>query len=890
MTASDFRSSHNSFFKKSTNNYMKTKVLLLSAMLSMLTVSCARETLVPQDDTQMSETEISNAPSEEAYLPGEAYVYFSEDMAAMIENELAAGSVRTKSAELNQAMDAMNITEIRRLFPHAGEYEPRTRKEGLHRWYVVRYTESVPHTKAEDNFMDVPGVEFVEPVAKIKINDYNDLNSKLWGLNNTSLPGVDINVIPVWNNYTSGSPDVIVSVVDQGVDILHEDLSSNTLPSGRHYSSVAQNNTIVAGSHGTHVAGTIAAVGNNGKGIAGIAGGDYAKGKAGVKIMSCEIFREKSDGTVQSGSSAAAIKWAADNGAVISQNSWGYSYDTNGDGKLSSDEVEKAMKSQVSSADRQAIDYFIKYAGCDNYGNQLPNSPMKGGVVIFASGNDAIQNCAPANYSEVIAVGSIASNGTRSTFSNYGDWVDIAAPGTGIYSTIPDNRYADMSGTSMACPHVSGVAALLVSYFGGPGFTNEMLKERLLSSTNTTVLSPAYRIGGLVDAYGAFVYGKQVDVEPVRDLTVSGRGNNIDLTWTVPADSDGDAAYGFLILYGTDKDALVRAHAGDYTGVQYQAFTPGKQIGEEVTYSVSKLEFTSTYYVKVIAYSYSRSYSEPTDIFEAATTENNAPVITTSYEGDLNILPSETIRIPLEIVEPDDHSFTCTHIKGSDAETFENTPDGKWRLTIKGTDAEMGTYTATIIAEDEFGLSGELRLVYTIKENTAPVKLKEIENVLLTAKGKEFVINMSEYVTDEDGEQLKYEVSTSNSKLVHLNAKGNTITGTALGYGVVDAKVVAKDARGESVTFEFKVQVKDPSKPLSVYPNPVSDYLNIGTLDMAETSIRIISSTGKIVYDETSRVSGMEPARIDMRECAPGTYSLQVVFGGKEYKQTIVKL
>jgi pyruvate formate-lyase activating enzyme-like uncharacterized protein len=102
--------------------------------------------------------------------------------------------------------------------------------------------------------------------------------------------------------------------------------------------------------------------------------------------------------------------------------------------------------------------------------------------------------------------------------------------------------------------------------------------------------------------------------------------------------------------------------------------------------------------------------------------------------------------------------------------------------------------------------------------------------------------------------------------------------------------VKAKDARGESVTFDFKVQVKDPSKPLSVYPNPVTDYVNVGTLDMAETNIRIYSSTGKLVHEETSQVSGVEPARIDMRECAPGTYSLQVTFGGKEYKQNIVKL
>ena len=225
------------------------------------------------------------------YVPGEAYVYFSEDMTAMIEAHAAAGEVRTKSAELNEVMDDLGITEMKRLFPHAGEFEPRTRKEGLHRWYVVKYSDIIPHTKAEEGFKAVPGVDYIEPARQIKINDFNDLVPELWGLNNTATPGIDVNVIPVWNSYTTGNPKVIVSVVDEGVDLTHEDLAANCLSSG-HYNSVDDNTAIIAGSHGTHVAGTIAAVSNNGKGIAGIAGGDHAAGKSGVKIMSCQIFKD----------------------------------------------------------------------------------------------------------------------------------------------------------------------------------------------------------------------------------------------------------------------------------------------------------------------------------------------------------------------------------------------------------------------------------------------------------------------------------------------------------------------------------------------------------------------------------------------------------------------
>ena len=84
--------------------------------------------------------------------------------------------------------------------------------------------------------------------------------------------------------------------------------------------------------------------------------------------------------------------------------------------------------------------------------------------------------------------------------------------------------------------------------------------------------------------------------------------------------------------------------------------------------------------------------------------------------------------------------------------------------------------------------------------------------------------------------------------------------------------------------------VKDPSKPLSVYPNPVTDFVNVATLDMAETTIRITNATGQPVHEQTSQVSGVEPARIDMTGCVPGVYSVFVSFGGNDYKETIVKL
>ena len=250
---------------------------------------------------------------------------------------------------------------------------------------------------------------------------------------------------------------------------------------------------------------------------------------------------------------------------------------------------------------------------------------------------------------------------------------------------------------------------------------------------------------------------------------------------------------------------------------------------------------------------------------------------------------SQQIVIPLQIIDPDGHEVEVETIVGSGAETYTTMPEGGIRLTIKGKDATPGTYTSKVIATDEYGLSSTLEIEYRFKDNTAPEKIKDIENILLTAKG-EFIVDMADYVMDPDEEPLKYDVTVLDPRVTYLTSQGDRLIGTALAYGSTDVTVVAKDARGEKVTFSFKVTVKDPSDPLSLYPHPVKHYLYVATLDMAETHIQIYNSTGRLMVGLTAQVSAAEPAQIDMRDYAPGTYVVKVEFGGKEYKKNIVKL
>ena len=459
------------------------------------------------------------------FLPGRVTVQFDEQTAALIEKALQEGTaVSTRAPQLGGVLDGMGIKDIRRVFPDAGEFEPRTRREGLHRFYYIDFDREIPVTRAAGDLAGMPGVVTVSPQLPVRPRTFNDpYFGSQWHYVNSRYQGADINVQRVWDEFTVGNSNVIVSVVDEGVYMQHEDLAGNLIPcleDGTGSYNFCNDTPTVAPyeGHGTHVAGVISAISNNGKGVAGIAGGDAAAGIPGVKVLSCQIF----DLYGNEPALFQAIKHGADHGAVILQCSWGFSPDMDGDGFTTDEEIALYRSFTIDDLPeyKAAIDYFIKYAGCDNEGNQLPDSPMKGGVAVFAAGNDNFDYDPLVSYEPIIAVGAFGATGNKASYSNYGEWVDIAAPGgdakQGIYSTLMYNRYggSDRQGTSMACPHVSGVAALLVSYFGGQGFTAEECKTRLLRGSVANYFSGSRYIGRKLDAYGAFTFDLDTPVQP----------------------------------------------------------------------------------------------------------------------------------------------------------------------------------------------------------------------------------------------------------------------------------------------------------------------------------------------------------------------------------------
>ena len=877
------------------------KKYIMSIAILLLAVSCSEKEMELQSESEKTEqAPAALSKKESPIIPGYSIVKFDEDLTRQIEQDLQGTELVTRSQEMNSLIKGLGITSMERLYPYDKEFEERTRREGLHRWYIVKYDKNTPYTRAEEDFSSIPGVEIVEPKYRIRTDRFNDPDlKKQWHFYNDGsdggVAGVDINVEPVWKNYTTGSPKVIVAVIDEGVQLNHEDLSGNCIPAGPDGSKnfFINGYKIDPGDHGSHVAGVISAVNNNGIGISGIAGGDLANHKKGVRILSCEILADEDQYAAQP-DPGPAFKWAADKGAVIAQNSWGYPADQNNDGHVDAEELESIKNFDTPWSVRDGVDYFIKYAGCDNQGNQLPDSPMKGGVVFFAAGNDAIQYGVPASYEPVIAVGAIASDGKRSSFSNYGDWVDIAAPGSKVYSAVSGNGYRYMSGTSMACPHVSGVAALVLSYRGGQGFTNDKLKECLIQGANKNKVSSSANIGPLVDALGAVTFDTK-DNPANPDFTVKAKSNSVDFEWNLTGTKKGIAAYSHIMLAAEDKALLENVELNNLPeGVISCDAIVGKdcEVGDKQTERLRGLKFNTDYYVALIALSYGRSYNSDYKIRQVRTQKNNPPAIQIENTEDNIVLRSfERRDIKFCTADPDDHKVTVKYDELEGWVEVKPLDDkGNYLLSIDANTFNPGKYTLKFHLTDEYGLKADDSIDFEVLPNRAPEKKKDIEGIICNKPGEKYEFVLSDYVVDPDEEKLEVSYDVSDKGVLHVNLSEGKLYVTILSFGLSEVTLTAKDAKGLSVSFSFKVLVRKDDVFMELYPVPMKKVLNVRTgQNLEKTDIEIISSNGSVVYRGSGDCSAFEPMQIAVDNLAPGRYKVKVTYGGKSESRTVVK-
>ena len=878
--------------------------LVLMAFIS----SCSRENLQETNDDGQNAV-LATAQDNSPYQQGVLNVKFTPEFTKVVEKDIANGFEETKSGAFNGVLKEYGVVSLERLFPYDEEYEERTRREGLHRWYKVKYNADAPATKAGSSFTSFEGIEIAEPVHKVVLNDipFNDTwASKQWHYYNDGKltadhkAGCDINVVPVWNKYTTGDPSVIVAVVDHAIDFNHEDLKYNFVGGYNYCDGTA---TLVPGDHGTHVAGTIAATNNNGIGVCGIAGGDYARKKHGVGLYSCQMFSGN-----HSGNEAACIKGGADHGAVISQNSWGYDFSDD------PNPYQSAKEARPAQSLVEAINYFVKYAGCDNKGNQKPDSPMKGGVVFFSAGNDGWDVGPICQYCDVVAVGALGPNFKRAPYSNYGDWVDIAAPGGdvtlsngGVFSTVTNNEYAFYQGTSMACPHVSGVAALIISACGGQGFTNEDLKTLLIGGAKKSYggagVMEANKIGPLVDALGSIESANVNPPQPIKEYTASAKANVITFNFKVTGTSDSKPvmATSYLLLAGKTRSSIdgIKDFSKIPSDVESLVVsTDGKEIGDEMSVPFEVKDFESTYYVAIVG-SNREYYSTISPIKSVTTGKNNPPVITTDYTGDYKIKSHLKVPISFSIYDPDGHAINVSFSSGYPETTQEfvvawaKEAEGKYTATFDGVHAVPGKYTFVITAKDKYS-STEFKQEYVFLENQAPKKVKDIERVFLPDEFSSATVKVSDCIVDPDGEVLTWSCMSSDATIAVATPKEGSITVSALAPGMTTITVTGKDARGLSASASFAVLVYNVDNPVNI-PSSVdakTDVLSFsaGGKDNEDVYVRLTASTGKLVYENTFNVSGFDSIDIPIDKCAPGVYTIYVKSSSIEYTKSFVRL
>lgn len=580
---------------------------------------------------------------------GQIKVKFKPEMTSTLSQTTVSARTsgfRSGIQSVDNAAKATKASNMYRMFPYDPKFEAKLRKHGLHLWYVVEIDATTDPKTAAAQFKQLSEVAsaevdrektlapyevkaYVPTASPFSVLPFNDpLLKDQWHYDNSGQLGVgnaDVNVFDAWQTVT-GSNDVIVSIHDQGVDVKHVDLKANIwvnedeIPGNgidddangyvddiNGYNFAKNIGAVDPENHGTHVAGTIAAVNNNGVGVSGIAGGNGTGN--GVKIMSVQIL----------GATAAPIEnsyvYAANNGAVISQNSWGYTSLGNFDESV-----------------KDAIDYFIAEAG------DYVGSPMRGGIVLFAAGNnDYDGQWYPGFYESTMSVASIGPEWKKAPYSNYGAWVEISAPGGdggGIYgskgsvlSTIPKDQYAYMQGTSMACPHMSGIAALVIANRTHQMTNTELWNKLVTGVVNINKYNPNYvdKLGtGAIDAALAIKNDQGKAPAGISNLVATDVAQEFaKLKWTVPTDQDDAQPLKFNIYYGIDTVTLANLYAASKITIKNDSVA-----GKNFLYEVGNLIGLRQYDFVVTSTDRWGNESVFSNVLEITTNDGPAIVVT----------------------------------------------------------------------------------------------------------------------------------------------------------------------------------------------------------------------------------------------------------------------
>lgn len=733
-----------------------------------------------------------DAVPENAYHKGvikiklqESYTQLMDEMPATVSN----GTVVFGIPAIDQLIRQYGISNFGKTFSSpafTAEFAERHRAWGFHLWYYLYFDESVDVINLVRKFDALSAVMIAEP-EYVKVPVYTDKPmgapenfsfkgpawtpddpryDEQWHYHNTGQQNgtvdADIDLPEAWE-ITKGNSEVIVAIVDEGVAISHPDIAAN-MWSGIGYNFVNNSSTISPGDHGAHVAGTVAGVNNNGVGIAGVAGGTGPGD--GVRLMSCQVFTNSSSGGFHN-----APVYAADNGAAISQNSWGYTSPNNYDQNV-----------------LDAIDYFNINGGGD--------AMVDGGITIFAAGNSNSQgNYYPGYYSGTFSVAATNNQDKKAWYSNYGTWVDISAPGgetnqvttRGVLSCWRNNNYGFYEGTSMACPHVSGIAALMVSLAYGQLTPQQIVDIIQSTSDDHYGVNPGFidKLGaGRANAHSALLetLNQMILVNnPLAFTALPENNTQINLNWVKNSEND---------------DVMIAWNTSDTFGdpVQEQAYEAGDNIegGGTILYKGSATSFQHT------------DLSSNTPYFYKAWSLNDVPEYSPGLAAAATTLKDPITTFPYlqgfddEIFPP--ASWENKKLAGAGAGIWDRQTTGANPVCEPQNGAAMARFNSNFYQAGTSGLlvsppvmfgNDDYEISFWIyRDNDLPAVADKVEifanltpsTGFATLLGTVHRSTQLSPVTDKDGWHLyTYELpATYKDKLAYIVLKGNSELGNNL--------------------------------------------------------------------------------------------------------------